>query len=567
MSTRDEIAMRHLRGEGIEIGPGTVPTRVADGVGVAYVDKRSAEELRAYFGNDTIVVGSRLDAFEKGSRDFIIANHVLEHCSNALDALVEWMRYLKPSGRMLVSVPNRFDCADGGRLVTPPTHFLSDYVHGVDDGSFESREHIYSFLCGWSETSALANLARPDAMALINQAAHAPVNDLHWHVFSCATLRFVVEMAAALSGRTCRLLHVDDGYTQKSNEHRLVVQLDPAATSDPDAVFLLKMRQGLAARLTGIALGRLEGRPMHMLTPPHAGKIFVAEAGKLHWVREPEQLRRRGLADQETVYIECGNQPGIIGEDIISAEMLLAMDRGRAVTSRIVRKNGHGLEVSPGARGLLPKDVFDVVTCDKVDPEEYKRRYQEAQCPPIDRIIGDAPLDTVFGDERFDFIVSSHVIEHIPDFIGFFISAAKLLHPGGQIIKLVPDRRFTFDVLRRNSTIDDIERAHTGRLTRPSLEMIEDFFRHVDQGVTAPAIWSGQYKPSPMHDAATVAERLKAYTPKTADCHCFTFTPESFHTLIGHVIAHYVPTLRIVEITETPRDCSEFLIHLSKVGS
>lgn len=567
MSTRDEIAMRHLRGEGIEIGPGTLPTRVTDGVGVAYVDKRSAEELRTYFGNDAIVAGSRLDVFEKGSRDFIIANHVLEHCSNTLDALVDWMSYLKPSGRMLLSVPNRFACADGGRLVTPPTHFLSDYVHGVDDGSFESREHIYSFLCGWSETSALAELSRPDAMALINQAAHNPVNDLHWHVFSCDTLRFVVEMAAALSGRTCRVLHVDDGFTQKSNEHRLAVQLDPAATPDPDAVFLWEARHALASRLTGMALGRLEGRPMHMLSPPHAGKVFVAEAGKLRWVREPEELQRRGLADQETVYVECGNQPDVLGEDIISAELLLAMDRRLAVTSRITRKKGHGLEVSPGAHGLLFKDEFDVVTCDKVDPEEYKRKYQETQCPPIDRIIGDAPLDTMFGDERFDYIVSSHVIEHIPDFIGFFISAAKLLRPGGQIIKLVPDRRFTFDALRRDSGIDDIERAHAQRLTRPSLEMIEDFFRHVDQRVTAPAIWSGQYTPSPMHDAATVAERLKAYTPKTADCHCFTFTPESFRVLINHVIAHYAPTLRVVEITETPRNHLEFLIHLIKVDS
>lgn len=567
MSTRDEIALRHLRGEGLEIGPGAVPTRVADGVRVAYVDKRSAEELRAYFGKDSIVAGSRLDLFEKGSRDFIIANHVLEHCSNTLDALVEWMSYLRPSGRMLVSVPNRFACADGGRLVTPPTHLLSDYIHGVDDGSFESREHIYSFLCGWSEVTPLADLSRPDAMALINQAAHAPVNDLHWHVFSCATLRFAVEMAAALSGRTCRLLHIDDGYTQQGIEHRLAVQLDVTAIPDPDAVFLRETRRTLAARLTGMALGRLEGRSMHLLSAPHADKVFVAEAGKLRWVREPEELQRRGLAGQETVYIECGNQPDVIGEDIISPEMLLALDRRQAVTSRITRKKGHGLEVSPGAHGLLLKEFFDVVTCDKVDPEEYKRKYQEAQCPPIDRIIGDEPLDTVFGDERFDFIVSSHVIEHIPDFIGFFISAAKLLHPGGQIIKLVPDRRFTFDALRRNSSIDDIERAHAQRLTRPSLAMIEDFFSHVDHRVTAPAIWSGQYTPSPMHDAATVAERLKAYTPDTADCHCFTFTPESFRVLIDHVIARYVPTLRVVEITETPRDYLEFLIHLVKIDS
>lgn len=39
------------------------------------------------------------------SFDYLFAFEVLEHIENDLDALCEWMRYLKPGGRILVSVP------------------------------------------------------------------------------------------------------------------------------------------------------------------------------------------------------------------------------------------------------------------------------------------------------------------------------------------------------------------------------------------------------------------------------------------------------------------------------
>lgn len=566
LSTRQEIAQRLLQGCGIEIGPGPVPTGIAEGVEVVYADKRSAEELRQYFNCQDIPQVNNLESIEKNSKDFLIACHVLEHCSNVLEALTTWMDYLRPTARLFLCVPCRFACADAGRLVTPPTHFLLDYVSGANDDSFESREHVYSFCCGWSEISALSSMERPQAMAMINQNAHSSDNDLHWHVFSADTLRFVTEMAAALSGRTCRILHMEDGHALKTDEHILVVELEPADAVDPDAAFLQDTRRTLGSRLTEMAVRRLEGRPVFMLNAQQAGKVFVAQDGKLRWVRELEELERMGLAGREATYLECAHQPEHFGEDIISTLGLLAMDRRKAVLSRLRRPQGRGLEVSPGAHGVVPREEYNLVTCDKVAEEKYKKNYREETCPAIDVVLGDAALDEVFEENAFDYIISSHVIEHIPDFIGFFIAAAKILRPGGQIIKLIPDRQYTFDALRRNSTIEDIEKAHALRLKHPSREMVEDFLRNVDNRVTARDIWSGQYTPSPMHDLAAVTKILEETSPDKMDCHCFTFTPATFRTLIEHVIEHYVPHLEIVEITNTPKEQLEFLVHLVKTS-
>jgi SAM-dependent methyltransferase len=58
----------------------------------------------ADFGERIRVVDD-LGELEPGSFDYLLAFEVLEHIENDLDVLRDWMRYLKPGGRILVSVP------------------------------------------------------------------------------------------------------------------------------------------------------------------------------------------------------------------------------------------------------------------------------------------------------------------------------------------------------------------------------------------------------------------------------------------------------------------------------
>ncbi|MEZ5854610.1 MAG: hypothetical protein R3D67_07605 [Hyphomicrobiaceae bacterium] len=295
MLTRDDLAFKFCVGRGVELGPGQRPTKVGPGSELVFVDKRSPEELKAYFNSPDIVAGKRLEEFEPGSFDFLIAHHVLEHSSNVLEELILWFSRIKPHGLVFLSVPDKRHTPDGTRLETPPGHFLLDYIAGVNDSSFESREHIYSFLWGWSEVGGLAGKSKQEASQMVANATRSPTNDLHWHVFDAATLKFVVATAAKLAGRTASMVYSDSGTTQLP-EHRLIAILKENADTGEDINKLQTLRSEVGPLLNRLSLEGMEGQPLFSLTPEDQGKIFIADNSKLRWVREPEALADRGIS-------------------------------------------------------------------------------------------------------------------------------------------------------------------------------------------------------------------------------------------------------------------------------
>lgn len=563
MEARNKISLRYCRGIGVEIGPGLLPTQVAPGVKLVFVDKRSSAELKTYFGSTEIAAAGKLTDYEAGTFDFLMAHHVLEHCSNVLETLEDWIGYLKPSGVLFLSIPNREKCADQSRLITTPLHFLHDYILGADDSSFESREHIYSFLWGWHDEGGLKGKSKAEAHDLVRMAAHNSRNDLHWHVFSFSTFKYVIEVAAALAGRSTEFLHESDA-GDKDGEHYIVVSLKSGREQSDEIRFLSDSRRDLPKKLAHISLGFLEGAPAYLLDENNSGKGVIIERHKLRWVREPEVYKALGLTNRERVYLDIGSATaGAFGEDVISASFPLAAGRREAVLGRIPA-DGAGLELSPGATPIVEKASRNVLYCDKFGPEEWPKLYPGAKFVDVDAVLADRALDQVFFKDQFDYIVSSHVIEHIPDFIQFFISASNVLRSNGVIVSLLPDKRYTFDVLRRISSVEDIESAHLAKLTNPSQAMIEDFYRNCDMNATAEGLWSGTYKPQRSHTSEQASSQISGADPKKIDSHCFTFTPDSFKILIEHVIDKYVHNLSLIEIVDTPRGSNEFLVHIKK---
>lgn len=67
--------------------------------------------------------------------DFVLASHMLEHSANALEALHEWKRVLKPHGALLLVLPHKDGTFDHKRPVTSLQHFVQDFERqiGEDD--------------------------------------------------------------------------------------------------------------------------------------------------------------------------------------------------------------------------------------------------------------------------------------------------------------------------------------------------------------------------------------------------------------------------------------------------
>jgi 2-polyprenyl-3-methyl-5-hydroxy-6-metoxy-1,4-benzoquinol methylase len=142
---------QRLSGQGIEIGALHYPLPVPAGVVVRYVDLRSREENIAKYPElnakdivetTYICSGQTLSTVPDESQDFVIANHMLEHCVNPLRALENFLRVLRPLGRMFISLPDKRFTFDYRRPVTPWAHILEDYRKGRE---FEDREVYEEF--------------------------------------------------------------------------------------------------------------------------------------------------------------------------------------------------------------------------------------------------------------------------------------------------------------------------------------------------------------------------------------------------------------------------------------
>ena len=92
-----------------------------------------------------------------------------------------------------------------------------------------------------------------------------------------------------------------------------------------------------------------------------------------------------------------------------------------------LKKKKKGLEISPLFAPLILKDEGDVMYCDYIDYESLKNRENNNQ-GRIDCGLEVQPIDFVWPPEKalkdctnvkFDYIVSSHVLEHVPNFIGY----------------------------------------------------------------------------------------------------------------------------------------------------
>ena len=63
----------------------------------------------------------------------------------------------------------------------------------------------------------------------------------------------------------------------------------------------------------------------------------------------------------------------------------------------------------------------------------------------IDYVSSDGNLNII--KDKFDYVLSSHCVEHQPDLILHFKNVEKLLKKQGYYFLIIPDKRYCFDAL------------------------------------------------------------------------------------------------------------------------
>jgi SAM-dependent methyltransferase len=93
-------------------------------------------------GFNFILEASDLSAIDDHKYDFLLSSHSLEHISNPVRALKEWIRVVKPEGTLIVLLPNYRRTFDHRRKPTSIAHMLEDYVLGRDESDLTHLSEI-----------------------------------------------------------------------------------------------------------------------------------------------------------------------------------------------------------------------------------------------------------------------------------------------------------------------------------------------------------------------------------------------------------------------------------------
>jgi SAM-dependent methyltransferase len=233
-----------------------------------------------------------------------------------------------------------------------------------------------------------------------------------------------------------------------------------------------------------------------------------------------------------------------------------------------------GLEIGPLDKPLVRRTPGRrIYYCDYA-PREVLRSKSSADpnvriddIPEIDFVTTQIRAE-IFGGTTFDYVLASHVVEHVPDMLGWLAQLRTVLNPGGRIILAVPDRRYTFDYLRPLSTLGQLLEARHERRSRPTFSQVYDAFSMAAKVDTA-LCWSQPGYPGAaleFYYTRELALRLAEDARDGGgyhDCHCWVFTYESFLDLVAQANAMGVLDARVVASAAPVFGANEFHVVLS----
>ena len=257
------------------------------------------------------------------------------------------------------------------------------------------------------------------------------------------------------------------------------------------------------------------------------------------------------------------------------------MDRRQRILDLIEPHGRRGIEIGPLTRPIVLPSDGEILYADHLPTEGLRAKYaNDPNLGPagldglaaIDLVLDGRPMAEVLGArDPVDYIVASHVVEHVADPIGWLSNCADALKDGGSLFLAVPDRRFTFDHLRGASTTGDLVALNLAKPPRPTPEQV---FEHIARAVwfepgEVIAAWEGDpISLRHMHDdalpAALAHARLVSATDVYLDVHCTTYTPASLLDVFREIIALDLIPFEVATIVPTLPYEVEFFVLLRK---
>ncbi len=252
------------------------------------------------------------------------------------------------------------------------------------------------------------------------------------------------------------------------------------------------------------------------------------------------------------------------------------LDRFERMLSMIDTR-GHGLEIGASYSPIVPKRKgYDVQVVDHADAKTLRMKYADdpgvgdkvENIEEVDYVWTSGPLDALIGKPgAYDFIVASHVIEHVPDLLGFLKSCETLLKPTGVLALAVPDKRYCFDYFRPHATVGSVLNAHFEGRNRHTPGTIFDA-KMLSCTMRGSIVWmDGWADPVALIHGPDFAWEQCLEARKSGDyidVHAWQFTPSSFRLILKTL--HELRLVNLGEASFFDTVGCEFMIGLSKAA-
>lgn len=245
----------------------------------------------------------------------------------------------------------------------------------------------------------------------------------------------------------------------------------------------------------------------------------------------------------------------------------------REVVQRFIDLNSsRGLEIGPFDRPFFTKTETDVVFLDYRQTDEARIYAEVAPGHSPEFVVDIDYVVPAWGDwsavpgDAFDWVLSSHALEHCPNLIGFLHTVASKLKAGGLLVSVLPDKRRTFDARRPLSTMGLFIEDHMLDRKVPRAQAVFDL-----------TYYSKMFSAEEMREisfdmASNNRNFAVAYREATrardgyVDTHNYVFTSSSFESIITELCdMKMIPFQQLAHILTRDEDMS-FLSILQKAA-
>ncbi len=139
---------------------------------------------------------------------------------------------------------------------------------------------------------------------------------------------------------------------------------------------------------------------------------------------------------------------------------------------------GRGIEIGALWRKFPVPHRARVFYVDRTPLADLQRHYAHINSPVISPdIVADA-TQLPFCSDSLDFIIASHVLEHLPFPLAALRQWYQVLRPGGVLLLKIPDKRYTFDQKRQRTSLQHLIAEDRAPDTFDKRAHFEDWVEH-----------------------------------------------------------------------------------------